>query len=71
MDRITFEIDGMSCGHCVAAVRKELAGVNGVAVDDVAIGSATVHYDPSLTSAERIVDAIGDAGYTVSSTRKD
>ena len=70
MDRITLGIDGMSCGHCVAAVTKELAGVNGVAVEDVRIGAATVRYDPALSSPERIADAIGDAGYTVISTRQ-
>jgi copper chaperone len=69
MEKITLGIDGMSCGHCVAAVKKELAGVQGVAVDDVAIGSATVRYDPAVTSLDRISEAIGDAGYVVSSTQ--
>ena len=69
MERITFDIDGMSCAHCVAAVKKELADVAGVAVDDVTIGSATVHYDPAVVSPDRISDAIGDAGYAVRSAR--
>ena len=56
-------IKGMSCGHCVAAVRGALSGVEGVSVRNVAIGSAEVEYDPSRVSAEAIVDAVEDEGY--------
>jgi copper chaperone len=69
MDRITLGIDGMSCGHCVAAVKKELAAVRGVTVDDVAIGSASLQYDPGVTSPERIAEAVDRAGYAVTSKR--
>ena len=64
MDRLTLNINGMSCGHCVAAVRKELAAVSGAEVEDVTVGSATVQYDPRITTPEQIVDAIDRAGYT-------
>ncbi|HEX8849888.1 MAG TPA: cation transporter [Gemmatimonadaceae bacterium] len=66
MTRTTLRIDGMSCGHCVAAVKKALAGVDGVTVDSVAIGTATVEYDPSVASVEKIADAVNDAGYEAS-----
>lgn len=66
MQKISLAIDGMSCGHCVAAVKKELAAMPGVAVDEVTIGSATVRYDPAVTSVERISHAVVDAGYVVS-----
>ena len=65
MERITLDIDGMSCGHCVAAVKTELATVDGVAVDDVRIGSATLRYDPQVTTPERIAEAVDRAGYQV------
>jgi copper chaperone len=64
MTRTTLGIDGMSCGHCVASVKKALAALDGVTVENVAIGSATVAYDPSVVSPEKIADAISDAGYT-------
>jgi copper chaperone len=70
MDRIKLKIDGMSCGHCVSAVDKALKGVDGVQVEQVAIGSATVAYDPATTSAEKIAQAIEDEGYTVAATTR-
>ena len=69
MDHITLSIDGMSCGHCVATVKKELASVSGVTVDNVAVGSASLHYDPRLTSPERIAEAVDRAGYAVTASR--
>jgi copper chaperone len=63
MERATMRIDGMSCGHCVNAVRGALAELPGVEVEDVAIGSATVSYDPARTDAAKLVEAVRDAGY--------
>lgn len=70
MDRIKLKIDGMSCGHCVSAVDKALKAVDGVQVEQVAIGSATVSYDPATTSSEQITQAIEDEGYTVAGTAR-
>jgi copper chaperone len=57
------QIDGMSCGHCVASVKKALGELDGVAVDSVTVGSADVRYDPSSTDREAILDAVTEAGY--------
>ena len=70
MDRIKLKIDGMSCGHCVSAVDKALKGVNGVQVEQVAVGSATVSYDPAITSTDKITQAIEDEGYTVAGSAR-
>lgn len=67
MTQLTMQIGGMSCGHCVGAVKKALEGVNGVAVDQVAIGSATVRYDATATSADQIKQAVEAEGYPVTS----
>jgi copper chaperone len=64
MNRTTLKIEGMSCGHCVASVKKALTGLDGVTVETVAVGSATVAYDPAVASEEEIAGAIRDAGYT-------
>lgn len=69
MQKATFEISGMSCGHCVKAVDKALQQADGVTVESVAIGSATVAYDESKTDAKAIAQAIDDAGYQVLATR--
>jgi copper chaperone CopZ len=66
VQRATLSIDGMSCGHCVKAVSQALRKLPGVDVEQVAIGSATVAYDPSATSLDEIVDAVSDEGYGAS-----
>ena len=68
MDRVKLTIQGMSCGHCVSAVDKALKRMDGVQVEQVAIGSATVSYDPAATSTDKIARAIEDEGYTVAGT---
>lgn len=64
MERLHLTIEGMSCEHCVRAVRGRLERTDGVKVDDVNIGSATVDYDPAKTSVDDIEEAIADEGYT-------
>ena len=63
MNRAILTINGMSCGHCVASVRKALEDVEGVRVERVAVGSATVEFDPAVASPDRIIEAVRDAGY--------
>ena len=59
-----YRVPGMSCGHCVAAVSEALSGLDGVSVEKVQIGSAQVQYKPEVVSADQIVLAIEDAGYS-------
>ena len=56
-------IQGMSCGHCVRAVRNALAALPTVQVNDVQIGSATVETDGTPASIDAIMAALDDAGY--------
>jgi copper chaperone CopZ len=64
MEPLKLTIEGMSCEHCVRAVKSRLTKTDGVTVDDVEIGSATLHYDPSRTNVDAIEEAIADEGYT-------
>lgn len=64
MKKIDLTIEGMTCEHCVRAVRGALENVPGVRVEAVDIGSATVEYDPERVNEETLVDAIADEGYT-------
>jgi copper chaperone CopZ len=70
MDRIIMTIDGMSCSHCVGMVKKALEEVDGVQVEQVQVGAATVSYDPTATSDGEIARAIEGQGYTVRSTAR-
>jgi copper ion binding protein len=60
-----FIIEGMSCGHCVMAVRKELSRLENVIVDDVQIGKAKVEFDETKVQQNLIINAIEEAGYKV------
>lgn len=68
MNTATLTIGGMSCQHCVRAVREALEAVPGVTVSRVEIGSAEVSYDPSQSSSDAIAAAVSDAGYDTSAS---
>jgi mercuric transport protein len=62
---VTLAITGMTCGHCVAAVKKALAAVPGVEAVEVTLSppQAAVAYDSSRTTVEMLTTATGGEGY--------
>lgn len=64
MQPLSLTIEGMTCAHCLHAVRGRLEKTPGVHVKSVQIGSAVLEYDPSKTSVDDIEEAIADEGYT-------
>ena len=67
MEHTTFEVQGMTCGGCVASVRRVLEALPGVANVQVTLqpGRASADYDPSRVTAEALRDAVQNAGYDV------
>ncbi|HLP17387.1 MAG TPA: heavy-metal-associated domain-containing protein [Bacteroidota bacterium] len=65
MKSYELKIDGMSCGHCVMALKKELSKIDGITIDAVAVGSARIVVDEAAVSQERIKEAVSEAGYVV------
>jgi copper chaperone len=65
MADLHIEIVGMTCDHCVRAVKNRLAATPGVSVKDVKVGTADIALDESKTSMSDVEDAISDEGYTV------
>jgi copper chaperone CopZ len=69
----TFGVDGMTCGHCVAAVTSELSALPGV--QDVTIqltvgGSSTVSVVSEVPLADAsVAEAVVEAGYAVTPRR--
>jgi copper chaperone len=60
----TYAVTGMTCGHCVEAVKTEIGQVGGVTSVDVELENGTV----SVTSVEvpdvtQIREAVEEAGY--------
>ena len=59
------KIEGMTCGHCVMSVQKELGKIPGVNVEKVEIGSAKVQFDETKVDPTMLANAVNDAGYRV------
>jgi P-type Cu+ transporter len=62
---IAIPVQGMTCAACSARIQRVLERTPGVSAVNVNLmtGSATVSYDPSSVSADRLVDAIRATGY--------
>jgi copper chaperone len=59
-----WQLAGMTCAHCVAAVREELGAIDGVRSVDVVLetGQVTVTSDGPLEEVA-VVAAVEEAGY--------
>lgn len=69
-DHVALTITGMTCAHCVAAVKKALAAVPGVMEVEVTLSPprAVVSCDLSRTTLEMLTKATGEEGYPSSPT---
>jgi len=67
MTNYHLDIVGMTCDHCVRAVKTRLERTAGVIVRDVKVGTADIGLDSAKASIEDVEDAISDEGYTVDS----
>lgn len=68
MESITLVIKGMSCGHCVAAVKRAIEGLPGVKEAEVTLDPprAKVAYDPAKVGPQSLAKAVEEEGYTSS-----
>jgi copper chaperone len=60
-----FNVQGMSCGHCVKAVTQALQAKDPDAEVKVDLGAKTVEVQSKLPS-ETVIEAIREEGYEVS-----
>ncbi len=65
MQKQLFNITGMSCAACAAAIQKRVGHMDGVSEATVNLASErlVVNYDDKLTSPQLIIDAVKKAGY--------
>jgi copper chaperone CopZ len=64
-DVIVLTVPGMSCGHCEAAVKREVGAVDGVDSIDVDLTTKLVTVRGNDLDRDEIVVAIDEAGYDV------
>jgi len=62
---ITLNVEGMSCGHCVANVKKSLEALDGVEQATPDLDSGKVLIDGDNLDNNLLKQAVTDAGYVV------
>ncbi len=67
MEKISLDVKGMTCSHCVMTVTNALKAVDGVKVANVSLEQETakVTYDENKTTLDSLKKAVVDAGYQV------
>ena len=64
-NELTYSVPGLSCGHCVAAVTREVSQVAGVADVSVDLDAKTVVVRGEGVGDAAVRAAIDEAGYDV------
>jgi len=62
---LQFDVDGMTCGHCVQAVTRAVKAVDSAAEVNVDLAAKRVAVETRAT-ADAVAQAITEAGYPVS-----
>lgn len=67
MQRVTLQVQGMSCNHCVQAVEENVGNINGVQSVHVLLeeGKVDVTFDEAKTNVDEIKQTIEEQGYDV------
>jgi copper chaperone len=63
---ITFEVNDMTCKHCIATITQAVASVDRQADVRIDLASHRVEIESSTASAEALSRCIRDAGYSPS-----
>lgn len=65
MEKTLLKVDGMSCMHCEAAVKKAVGSIEGVESVEVSLADKTVSvsYNNEVVTVDDIKIAIEDQGY--------
>jgi copper chaperone len=67
MEKVTLNVEGMSCGHCVKAVEGSVGGLKGVSSVKVDLENkkVDVEYNSAEVTLDAIKETIDDQGYDV------
>jgi copper chaperone len=65
MEQTELKIEGMSCGHCVMALKKELGKIESIKIVNVEIGRAVIETDKMESVRPDIEKAVSEAGFSL------
>ncbi|MFB6469433.1 copper chaperone CopZ [Cytobacillus sp. Hz8] len=67
MEKVTLNVQGMSCGHCVKSIEGSVGELSGVSNVKVYLekGTVDVEYNSNEVTLEKIKETIDDQGYEV------
>jgi copper chaperone len=67
MEKVTLNVEGMSCGHCVKAIEGSVGELKGVSTVKVHLDTAKVdiEYKSDEVTLDTIKETIDDQGYDV------
>ncbi|MFD2444388.1 copper chaperone CopZ [Bacillus sp. CGMCC 1.16607] len=67
MEKVTLNVAGMSCGHCVKSVEGSVGELRGVSSVKVHLenGTVDVEYNSAEVTLDAIKETIDDQGYDV------
>ncbi|MFF3566514.1 heavy-metal-associated domain-containing protein [Nocardia jiangxiensis] len=64
----TYTVTGMTCGHCVASVQKEIGRIDGVTGVEVDLASGRVQVESANpVDQAAVAAAVDEAGYQLAS----
>lgn len=61
---IAFDVQDMSCGHCVNAITQAVKAADAEAQVEIDLAAHRVRIEPASASTEALAEAIREAGYT-------
>jgi len=61
----TYDVTGMTCGHCAQAVTSEVQTIQGVSAVRVDIETGTVTVEGDGFTDEQVAAAVDEAGYAL------
>jgi copper chaperone len=67
MEKVTLNVEGMSCGHCVKAIEGSVGELNGVSTVKVDLENkkVDVEFNQEEVTLDVIKETIDDQGYEV------
>jgi copper ion binding protein len=65
MSTTTYQVTGMTCGHCVQAVTTEVTAIDGVTDVQVDLESGRVDVTGENVTDEAVRAAVDEAGYAL------